>query len=279
MTEAGTLLQTYERASDEERRKVVYAKWNAFRNFFAKMEKEGTFWDIMNSTPDRSQIILQAHNNPIGFPGPIIFTGPTGGGQTGGFGYTKDGRPALIFHFNGNQADRFGELFPKYCGSWVSSLGNSFAHEYTHYLDSLLKKQNSGRKELGSARFSDAGDMSGYYNHPAEINAYFTELRQEKWDWVRILRDTDLDKAATQRAFNFHLGETFNVFAQQIAKNHWFETLTPQNKQRVLKRAYTVWNELWAEAKKVVSNARESEQSEPTKPRTAASGLLRAIAR
>lgn len=156
------------------------------RNQAVRVHKQITYWLTQNQDV-LSQRLPAIHRGPFAggfrmdmemcdldgdFPDLVVlfvpkFGADIGGGNVAGGGYTKIGWrsyiviPCLLKPGSTEYlATRFGSggLTP-------------FVHEFMHY---LTQKRNKGAAET-SANKLGSNDLSGYYNHPEETNAYYQE--------------------------------------------------------------------------------------------------------
>jgi len=142
--------------------------------------------------------------------------------------------------YNAWFAKNIEEIFSK------PQVRSSYIHEFTHVMDfkrmspaylqqRTNKKTKDLEKNLGKQR-----NFKAYANDPVELNAYFMQ--------ALFAAKANLKKAKTEEQKQDAIGKTPNEFAEkfiavylrpQIKKN-----LSPENIQRLMKRAATAWEHL-----------------------------------
>lgn len=122
---------------------------------------------------------------------------------------------------------------------------SSYVHEFTHVLDFkrmdpryLLKRATEKQKELDALQATGAKrDFVKYTNDPLELNAYFSQAMSD----VRAL----LNQATTPEEKKQVIGGSPQEFADKFMsiylKKQVRKNLTPENRQRLMKRAATAW--------------------------------------
>ena len=128
-----------------------------------------------------------------------------------------------------------------------------FTHEYAHYLD---PGRTRGRTSAAAQR---AGGQASYFNNPSEITAYFTEFVSNILN--NLNRAVDYPQQA-EILIDKIVGSNFREFKESFARvaenlsgrdeqRDFYKQLTDENKKRVIKRLYGMWEEIEPLVKKV----------------------------
>lgn len=140
-------------------------------------------------------------------------------------------------------------LMDAWSGWW-----DNFAHELQHFLDH--KKFFDDFTAAMSDYKGSQGSYKDYFNHPAELEAYFRKASEKFFSAVQNkprVKQTfyDLSNAMSMSPTNPNAKENLrdniqkatrmllDVFQDQFNDDFW-EYLTPENKKRMKKRMYTV---------------------------------------
>ncbi len=191
---------------------------------------------------------------PEVFNGKIWFVGD--GEDTCGLGHSKvDNRPAIMIHYKGDQ-EHFQDEFPKRCSSWFSAKSGGFFHEYIHYLDI----ERTGGKVLGgSGDMHRAGNIAGYTNDPAELNAHYFSIIQGYYRRLDFLTQTPVFQGRPpewrQEQILAIIGSDFREFYSLVSRYNetYLSYLTPENRQRFIKRLAGGWHDLRRYADRLVA--------------------------
>jgi hypothetical protein len=125
------------------------------------------------------------------------------------------------------------------------SIKSSYVHEFTHVLDFkrmdphfLLKRGLEKQKQVDALKTSGGKrDFGKYANDPLELNAYFSQAISD----IRSM----LKHAQTEEEKQEILGTTpqefTEKFMQKYLKKQVRKNISPDNHQRLMKRAATAW--------------------------------------
>lgn len=122
---------------------------------------------------------------------------------------------------------------------------SSYVHEFTHVMDFkrmdpayLQKRTNDKEKDLEQQQSTGSKrDFSKYANDPLELNAFFSQAMSDVKNALKAAQ-TPEEKSSIIGATPQEFADKFmNVFLKkQVRKN-----VSPENQQRMMKRAATSW--------------------------------------
>lgn len=126
-----------------------------------------------------------------------------------------------------------------------SDVRSSYIHEFTHVLDFrrmdpryLLKRTNDKQKDLDTLQTTGGKrDFVKYTNDPLELNAYFSQAMSD----VRAMLKTATTPEQKQQVIGGSPQEFVDLFMNKYLKKQLRKNLTPENRQRLMKRAATAW--------------------------------------
>lgn len=125
------------------------------------------------------------------------------------------------------------------------ALRSSYTHEFIHVLDFrrmdpkfLLQRTNNKQQQLDKQQATgEPKDFEQYVNDPLELNAYFSQAMADVRNRVR--------RAKTPEKRREILGTTAQEFVDKFMSKHLKprlrKYLSPENRQRLMKRAATSW--------------------------------------
>lgn len=130
-------------------------------------------------------------------------------------------------------------------------ISKSFIHEVTHYLDDKrLKSREYAYQE------TDIDDLKGYYNSPAEYNAYFKNLFHDLLAFLVKKRHYGEDEIEAERlrAWGYqNIPKDFYDYMKSVLMRNsnpddarlldFFKALQPNRKKALFKRAYRLHQE------------------------------------
>jgi hypothetical protein len=183
---------------------------------------------------------------------------PPGHDKSGGYGKSKRGTKAIVLMYP-NTVAQMEANFRKYPASWLRGKEDAFVHEYTHYSEDSrgrLYRDEEGNAPAGLA--ADRGDAQGYYNDPAEMQAYFVELAHAAADKLRLINkatsvysgDGGLGSKSEfrEKMFKTMLGDNPSQFLRIMKGSrehgHFLKALTPANYRKIAARAADIWTRL-----------------------------------
>lgn len=122
---------------------------------------------------------------------------------------------------------------------------SSYVHEFTHVLDFrrmdpryLLKRANNKQKEMDILQATGSKrDFVKYTNDPLELNAYFSQAISD----VRAKLNAATTLEEKQQVIGRTPQEFVDLFMSTYLKKQVRNNLTPENRQRLMKRAATTW--------------------------------------
>lgn len=132
------------------------------------------------------------------------------------------------------------------------SVKSSYVHEFTHVLDFkrmdphfLLKRSLEKQKQVDALKTSGGKrDFGKYANDPLELNAYFSQVISDVRNSLRNAKTPEEKKAVIGNSPQEFVDKFMTVYlTKQLRKN-----VSPDNKQRLMKRAATAWELLNREA-------------------------------
>lgn len=110
------------------------------------------------------------------------------------------------------------------------SFKSTLSHELTHYFDDK-------KYEIEKSAISIGSDLYKYYNIPHEVNAYWNSSVREM---MEVLKQSNTIKNIFLNKF-----DNFKSYFEDILRteNFFYVSLSPENKKRLLKRMYALWEE------------------------------------
>lgn len=131
------------------------------------------------------------------------------------------------------------------------SVKSSYVHEFTHVLDFkrmdphfLLRRSMEKQKQVDALKVSGGKrDFGKYSNDPLELNAYFSQAISDVRSMLRQAQ-TEEEK---QKILGTTPQEFTDKFMQQYLKKQVRKNISPENYQRLMKRAATAWELLMRE--------------------------------
>lgn len=129
-----------------------------------------------------------------------------------------------------------------------ASVRSSYVHEFTHVLDFkrmdpayLQKRTDDKTKELETQKLTGAKrEFAKYANDPLELNAYFTQAMSDV--------KNALSQAKTPEEKQSIVGSSPQEFAEKFMsvflKKQVRKNISPENTNRLMKRAATAWSHL-----------------------------------
>ena len=122
---------------------------------------------------------------------------------------------------------------------------SSYVHEFTHVLDFrrmdpryLLKRANNKQKEMDALQATGGKrDFVKYTNDPLELNAYFSQAISD----VRAKLNAATTPEEKQQVIGRTPQEFVDLFMSTYLNSQLRTNLTPENRQRLMKRAATTW--------------------------------------
>jgi hypothetical protein len=129
--------------------------------------------------------------------------------------------------------------------SSVTSVGfmQTFEHEYLHVLDN----QRTDNRIIARARNDPTNNRAGYYNDPAEFNAYYHDIAKD----MMLVIDAATKKPEDAKDY-FDLygftGDWKSDLSRLLMKNVYTRSfvkhLTPERRKALLRRLYRLYQEM-----------------------------------
>lgn len=148
--------------------------------------------------------------------------------------------PALGFTKQGKAVILFNNLKEPYHLTYAYSRLDkaTFIHEFIHYLDMGRGNKETNNSFQGSP---EEKDLQEYYNNPKEMNAYYQENIPSLYKIVESMVKNNYEPLTEVISSGY---EAFFKFAIKFFNARWWDYLTPENKRRVQKRLYAVFENL-----------------------------------
>lgn len=139
--------------------------------------------------------------------------------------------------------------------SKVNTVGfmQAFEHEYLHILD----RNRTAERIVTKARVDPRQDQAGYYNDPAEFNAYYHDIAKDMMGVINAAQQNPQQARDYLDLYHF-TGDWKADLGRLLTKNYhvqrFVQALQPERRKALLRRLYRLYEQMLQTISASVSN-------------------------